>query len=564
MGDMKNLFRVMIFLAIGFQFIACGQSVPVTVTASPTPPPRVTETATIFATTSPTATATIEVTPRPTYVRPTLIPTIDSTLLPELIKNSFSLQTLDINGYKAQHITGWEYGFGTNVWYNYCPGYVWLDTNHLLLYPRTGQQEKGIQMEWRVVDAIPQPVVMNLETGSVWLLPVGISYWQACNNVFWSRDLGILINSGIYKETPAVFTHTFEGKNLARYRGQFTDISPSKEKILLDNNLLIDLRTNSRTMLNWNLEDDQGPFWEFYWSSDEKHIYRCCYYYADLAKGISYRFSTFDYLDRQGNQFSYEGLTPFRGQWVLDGKYVLAWWQPVDDGDVKYLPMFDPATKILYDVRELAGIPDEFTSLYTPVSPDGNYVWMEGWNESYLVNLTTFESQHFTYSNPYSYTDIDWSSDSSFAWFEIYDPDAKSTEVKILSISDMKSNPVPITPQSETEHLWHPYDNVMVYPSKDKNALIFLDASTMSYRELPFKDQNSQYKISNFAWNPDGDKLIFITDDHILWQVDYPSLENLAQIMASADTISGAEWSPDGNSIAFVNGSDIYIVETTK
>ena len=86
----------------------------------------------------------------------------------------------------------------------------------------------------------------------------------------------------------------------------------------------------------------------------------------------------------------------------------------------------------------------------------------------------------------------------------------------------------------------------------------------MSVQELPFKDQTSRYKISNFDWNPNGDKLIFITDDHILWQVDYPAMENLEQIMASTNTISGAQWSPDGKSIAYISGTDIYIVDTVK
>ena len=189
---------------------------------------------------------------------------------------------------------------------------------------------------------------------------------------------------------------------------------------------------------------------------------------------------------------------------------------------------------------------------------------MEGWNESYLVNLTTFKSQHYTYTNPYSYTDIDWSSDSKFTWFEIYDPDTKSTEFKILSISDMKLNPLPVTPPSESEHLWHPTNNILVYPAKDKNTLIFLDASTMSVRELPFKDQDSRYKISNLAWSPNGEKITFVTEDSVLWQVDYPTLENLEHIMSSIFAIREVRWSPDSKSIAFINGSDIYIVETGK
>lgn len=407
---MKNLFRIKVFIAMFFLATGCGQATQISPSLVPS-----TNTATSIPATFtpiPSATDTVEPTPRPTHVRPTLIPTFDLMVLPDMLGDAFSIQTLELKGYHAKRITGWNYGFGTNIWYNHCPEYVWLDTNHILLYPGAGQ-EYGPEGIWGIINVVPQPVVLNLKSGAVWLPLVNTSSGSTCNDVYWSPELEILVVPGIYEEKPVVFTYSVNGTKLATYPGELTDISPSYTKILIDNNIIVDLRINKKITLNWNLEDDEGPFWEFYWTSDETRIYRCCYYYADLAKGISHRFTTFYYLDRQGNQAEYEGLTLYRGQWVLDDKYVLVWWQPVDDGDIKYLPMFDPTTKILYDVRELAGIPDKFTSLYTPVSPDGNIVWMEGWNESYVVNLYTFESQHFTYSNP-SYTDVDWTSNSKF------------------------------------------------------------------------------------------------------------------------------------------------------
>ena len=226
--------------------------------------------------------------------------------------------------------------------------------------------------------------------------------------------------------------------------------------------------------------------------------------------------------------------------------------------------MFDPATKLFYDLWEVAGIPTEWAWRYNRVSPDGKYVWIEGFDGGYLVDLITFESLYYPEANPYTYPDIDWSADSKFVWAANDDSDNKYTEVNILSISDKRLHPVPVTLPFESVHLWHPVDNVVVHPANDKNALIFLDAETMSFRELPFKDQDTQYKISNLAWNPNGDKLIFITENHILWQVDYPTLDNLEQLVASADTIGGAQWAPDGDSIAFISGSDIYIVDTIK
>jgi hypothetical protein len=484
--------------------------------------------------------------------------------LPELLNKALSVQTLDLNGYNTRRITGWNYGFGGGVWTSSCDGFYWLDERHLLVHPAAGEVT-GPEGFWANVNVVPQPVLINMESGVKWLPPVNRSPQPLCNWVFWSRELGILITPEIHNDVSTISIYTYDGHKISTYPGSSLNVSPSKTKILIDGNTLIDLRTNKKIDLAWSLEDYQEQVLSgLFWTSDETRIYRCCYFYADLTTGISHRFQRSDFHFTNGDHLNASGLWFQNGFWVRDDKYFLVWWQAVDDGDIKYLPMFDPATKIFYDVREMAGIPEEFTSLYTPVSPDGNYVWMEGWNESYLVNLTTFESQHYTYTNPYSYTDVDWSSDSNFTWFEIYDTDTKTTEAKILSISNMKLHPILVTPQSESEHLWHPTDNVVVYPAKDKNALMFLDASKMSFREIPFKDQASRYKISNLAWSPNGDKLIFITEDHILWQVDYPALENFEQIIASSSLIGRAQWSPDGKSIAFINGSDIYIVDTNK
>ena len=557
---MKKNFRAGFFLAMGLLLIACGQSVRAT--PSPIPSPSATATGTLTSVPSQTAIAPIEPTSRPEHVPPTLIPTIDPTLVPGLLSKAFSIQTIEgVNGYNMQRITGWDYGFGGEYRYGICPGYRWLDTNHILLYPEGGQQVEFIDGASRAINVVPQPVVMNLDNGVVWLPPTAATaISQTCNRMYWSKELKILITSEVHDEVSTVSTYTYDGHKLVSYPGSLLDVSPSGTKILLTDETAIDLRTNKKVELNWDLED----YWEFYWTSDETRIYRCCYYYADLITGMSYRFKRSDFQTSNGNHLDDSGLWFHSGFWVLDDAYFLVWWHAVDDGDIKYLPLFDPATKIFHDVREMAGIPEEFTSLYTPVSSDGNYVWMEGWNESYLVNLTTFESQHYTYSNPYSNTEIDWSSDSKFTWFEINDMDAKSAEFKILSISDMKLHPLPVIPPIESEHLWHPTENIVVYPAKDKNTLIFLDASTMSIRELPFTFEKTPYTYGDFTWSPNGEKIALTAADNSLWQVDYPNLEDLEQLTPSLSDVSNVNWSPDGNSIAFTSGSDIYVVEAIK
>lgn len=558
---MKNLFRANIVIAVCFLATACSQALQVT--SSPVPPKPTATTIPLTATPVPSqiATVTIEPAPRPEYVPPTLIPTIDPALLPDILNKSLTIQALDMNGYKVRHITGWDLGFAE--WY--CGGYYWLDTNHILVYPTSGEKQLGEGGSRFSIAS--QPVVINVGTGNFWLPSSNQSESPSnCGQLNWSQELKILITTEIHVDTSTVVTYTYDGNKLASYPGELSTISPSRTKILMKDGTVLDLQTNKKINLNWDLENYEAPvpLVSIYWTSDETRIYRCCYFYADLANGKSFRFTESDFLDSQGNPLNYEGLWVYRGKWVLNDKYFLAQWSQIDDGDMRYIPILDPAKKVIYDIRKRAGIPEDFSNNYTLVSPDGNYVWLQGWNESYLVNLTTFESQHFTYSNPYSYTDVDWSSNSKFAWFQIYDPDTKSTEFNILSISDMKLHSLSVVPQAESEHWWHSSDQTVIYPAKDKNALILLNVSTMSIRELSFKDQTLRYKISNLDWNPNGDKLTFITDDHILWQVDYPGIENLEQIIASTNTISGAQWSPDGKSISFISGSDIYIVDTIK
>lgn len=529
----------------------------------PSPTATATATATFTPIPSLTAPATSEPTPQPEFVPPTLIPTIDPTLMPELLSKAFSIQTMEgVNGHEIWQITGWDYGFGRGPSIYSCAGYYWLDERHLLLYPAAGEVH-GPEGSWARINVVPQSVVINLDSGATWLPPTNTSR-PTCNWVYRSEELGILITSEIHNDVSNISTYSYDGQKLASYVGSVLSISPSGTKILIAEDTLVDLRTNKKINLNWSLEGYEEQILSgLFWTSDETRIYRCCYFYADLNIGTSFRYGRSDFLDRNGNQINYEGLWLQRGFWVLNETYFLAWWQAVDDGDIKYLPMLDPAKRILYDVREMAGIPEEFTSLYTPVSPDGNYVWMEGWNESYLVNLTTFESKHYIYSNPYSYTDVDWSSDSKFSWFEIYDSDAKTAEFNILSISDMKLHPLSIVPPVESIHWWHPIESTVVYSDKDGNSLIFLDASTMSYREMSFPLEEPLH-IYDVVWNPNGEKLALVAEDGSVWQVDYPKLENLEQLTPALPDVSDVNWSPDGNSLSFISGSDIYIADTVK
>jgi dipeptidyl aminopeptidase/acylaminoacyl peptidase len=221
--------------------------------------------------------------------------------------------------------------------------------------------------------------------------------------------------------------------------------------------------------------------------------------------------------------------------------------------------MFDPAEKIFLDVREQAGISEDWSCAETTVSPDGRYVWMAGWDGSYLVDLTTFESQYYPRK---IYLGIDWSPNSKFAWLYNSDPTDKTDQYSILSITDKEIRPLPVIPLSASIYRWHENDDTLIYPSEDKKNLIILDASTLSFWELPFKVQGPPYYFDTFAWDLNGEKIALEAKDGSLWQVDYPKLENLEQLTPSLPDVSNVHWSPDSNSIAFISGSDIYVVET--
>jgi len=151
---MKILFRTNIVIAVCLLITACGQAPQITPASSATPLPSDTPIPSQTATPQMEAIPTLDTYALPTFVIPdgtnipfptqdpkipTLIPTIDPNLVPDLLRKAISIQTLNgVNGYNIQQITGWDYGF------QQFPdnGYQWLDSNHILLYPRTGEGTK--------------------------------------------------------------------------------------------------------------------------------------------------------------------------------------------------------------------------------------------------------------------------------------------------------------------------------------------------------------------------------------------------------------------------------------
>lgn len=563
---MKNVFRAIVFLALCLLLTACGQVAQVTpssdLSPTSTPIPSVTP--------SPSQLPTFIVIPTQTQAPstfPTLIPTIDPTLVPDLLRNTFSIQTLEgINGHNIRKITGWDYGFRQYR----CNGYEWLGSSHLLLYPRTGQRYETIGGgTGRGEDLSSQPVIINLESGNTWLPKVSrsTSVWN-CNAIFWSQELGVIISpessstSYSYSDKNAVATYTFDGRDVSFFWGKLLDISPSGTKILVDNNTWIDLKSGKRVEFTWTkkFEEEQSVYFPHpLWSSDETQVYTCCYRYENARTGENYDFS-YDDLSLDGEKLTGYLYTSY-GEWVLDDTYLLIQWDVFYDTNPSFIPLFDPKAKTLRNLGALANIPTDLNGppncRETSASPDRKYVWAECYTGNYLINLVTFKS--VAYPN-YWVEDFYWSSDSKFAWMASsgLGNEPSSTQFQILSVSNKQLKPIPENPLYETL-LWHPTEDVLAYLSEGKSALMLLDPQIMSVRKVILPTT-----FHSFVWSPNGDRIALVAKDGSLWQVNYPKLENLEQLTPPLPNVREVFWSPDGKSIAFISGSGIYIVDTVK
>lgn len=127
----------------------------------------------------------------------------------------------------------------------------------------------------------------------------------------------------------------------------------------------------------------------------------------------------------------------------------------------------------------------------------------------------------------------------------------------------MEIRPLPAKPLNNYTYWWHPSGDTVVYPREDNQALIFMNAASMTSKELPFPlSENTD--SSQLAWSPSGDSLVLTAEDGSLWQVGIPALENLEQLTKTMPDVRDVYWSPDGNSIAFMSGSDIYVVDMSR
>lgn len=551
--------------------LATASSTVVMETTTPIVKATITETQAAISSVTPTVSPD---TPTP-YKQPTLIPTIETAKIPDLLNNSLSIETLNaFNGYNSQRITGWSNGFNGGMWNrgsrDRSQGYLWMDSSHLLLFPATGETT---QPNWSTITS--RPVVMNINSGKIWLPPTDRSLnegrWFNIVLPQWSSKLQILVTGENVGQKEGASTFTADGKRISHYEGELIDISPSAERIFVIGDTWIDLASGKTVNFGWG----SGFGYEVYrwfpiWSRDESQIYFCCYYYGNANTGQSYTIKDEDTIF-DGKPFTNpHGLGHAYGEWLNDHTIMAqydAWWYEGPG----FTAIFDVLEITYHNLGTVAGLPDAFNDYhytYKSISPNGDYMYVSPGAQSekdpqiYLVDLKTLKS---TLYHAYS---IDWSTNGKYGVVH------RPTDSQVLTLSDKTLRILPAQtdfqkPLYWVANAWHPTEGVSVSIFVDnQNHLVvkLLDVETLTYREKKFDlpaNFNKKYSIStNMVWNSRGDQFALVAPDNSIWALDYPKLEHLEQLTSSMANIKGMSWSPDGRYLSYSSGTDIYIINT--
>lgn len=534
-------YSIFVFYLVSILLASCSQSV-VQPTTTLLPIPK--------SITTPVSIPTKEVTPIVTALpSPYVIPTINPTEIANLLKSAFSVEIVDIlNGHRLRRVSGWDYGQNGIVEHAepyYTDRYQWMDSQHFLLFQKTGEIPNSLYPSTEQKRA----VVLNLETGTAWLPNEQLKEKYRILDMslpHWSPEAEVLISS----EIPGVFTLTADGDFVSVYKGKLYGISPSGNKILVDDTW-IDLKSKKMVDFAWyfGMEETWVPFW----SADETLVFMCCYFYGNALTGESYDIHNEDTI------FEGQPLKPIMhlqhsgGVWLNDN-YVLA----KNDGFLYMsgfegmIPVFDVSSKTYRDFVKLANLPYNASDLDTvyaqkDISPKGDYMWIRKPNHptGFLVDLKTFHSWEYA-------GNLSWVRNGEFAIVD--------SKLLVLSSKELKAMP------SDVEcNNWHPTKGVclsLITNEQRTSTLNFLNVQDMSVQKTTL----STPIFTQAIWSPHGDYIVLITEDKALWKIDYPSLENIEQLTRPiADMyIESIIWSPDYEHFSFVGGTNIYIVDTNK
>jgi hypothetical protein len=554
---LNRIFKTGYGLGLCLLLLACTRT---TVTSTPTSSPE----PTLTHIPSVTSIATLGITP---YHEPTLISTIEPAKISELLNNSFSIQTLDpVNGHNLRRITGWTNGFNSGLWDNNFAGYQWMDLSHLMLFPAVGEIQAP---NWTSIQM--RPVIINIDTGKVWLPPSDHPDpgYRVLRFLLpsWSPKLGVLITSENIGEgdttQKGVTTYKSDGTIVARYNGSLTSISPSGTKILIADDIWVDLTDGKKVDFNWGFGVPTQK-WSPIWSPDETRIYQCCYFFGDAKTEASYAISDESTILEGHPDTNMQSLHHTGGVWLNDNS-VLAQFDGFYTFRNGFFPVFDISARTFRNLGSIANLPDEFNNMpYTQlsISPNRTYMWLSPGAQSainpqiYLVNLKTLKSQLYHVSG------AEWSANGKYAILDN----------QVLTLSDQIMRTLPALPDSEklffgVDKAWNPNQSarLSIYADKQQHMYLYLlDVDALTYWHMTLPSNFSGDHGASIIWSPKGDRFALEASDGSLWLMDYPKINDLSQITPPMANVKDIYWSPDGRYLSFIGGMNIYIVETVS
>jgi hypothetical protein len=441
-----------------------------------------------------------------------------------------------------------------------------MDASHLLLFPATGET---LQPNWSTITT--RPVVMNINTGNIWLPPIDRAFnderWFSIILPRWSPKLQILITGENIGQGEGTSTFTADGERISHYEGQLLDISPSAERIFIIGDTWIDLANGKKVNFGWGPALRDEVRWSPIWSRDESQIYFCCYYYGNAKTGQSYTITNEDAIF-DGKPFTnLHGLGHAYGEWLNDHVVMAqydAWWYEGPG----FTAIFDVSERTYHNLGVVAGLPDAFNDYYhysyKSISPNGDYMYVSPGAQSatdpqiYLVDLKTLKSKLYHVGG------LDWSANGKYALFGN----------QVLTLSDKTLRTLPNQtdfqkPLYSISRAWHPTEGVSVsiYADNQQNLVVdLLNVENLTYQkqkfDLPSNFNGKYYSNSvGIVWSPKGDRFALVAADGSIWLLDYPKLEHFEQLTFSMANVKDISWSPDGRYLSYVGGTDIYIIE---
>jgi hypothetical protein len=547
---MKRYSKFIFYLILSVLLISCGQSVART-TTTPLPIPTSVSASTLI----PTSEVTPTITALPS---PSVLPTIDPTELPNLLQSAFSIEVVDVmNGHNLRRISGWDFGYNSsmdNTEPYYARRYQWMDSHHLLLLPKTGETHHP---NWTTEQK--RAVVFNLDTGTAWLPN---EQPKEGNRVLdiplprWSPEAEVLISSVIVSDDDfqreGVYIFTADGDFVSVYKGKLHGVSPSGNKILVDDTW-IDLKSKKMVDFAWYFGFDE-QIWLPIWSPDENRVFMCCYFYGNAATGESYNLPNEDTIF-EGKPIDYlKSLHHSDGEW-LNNNYVLAeadGFYSSMSGFEDVIPVFDVSSKTYRSLIKVANLPYDPTDVDTryatkDISPKGDYMWIHKvyYPTGFLIDLKTFRSWEYA-------GNLSWVKNGEYAIID--------SKLLVLSSKELKAMP----PDVQCNN-WHPTKGVCLSLTTNEqgtSTLNFLNVQDMSIQKTALPTPLFNQAI----WSRNGEYIILATEDKTLWRIDYPNLENMEQLTHPITDIhiESIIWSPDGDYLSLVGGKNIYIVDINK